>query len=820
MAHGGVRLKKRERPMPKQTARTPNQEKKKLKKHSHKRARVDGNGEDVDDSWVQDAQDMAVDAEPGQLHFLSEARLPDVTSSGAQGRAKERIRDEKRRQREILDAQRTDAKDESDESTDMEGASESDEDEMDWDKDSSEDDLEESDLDEDADEHDPLEDAYLLKAEQREKRARAERHALAQLPLPVRTSEGIIEQPNSKESRNSRAIYEPHVMEDSDDDDDDNDNGDVSKTSPGVTSSSSADAQYLGYQAPYDIAEWALASNRTTSTQAILAAREQIARLSSSIMADPEQGQASLRRLLVFAQRIVHVPPEDPRPRTKRLPMHPYIRQLAMLSLLAVFVDILPGYRIRALSETEQKDRVSQDVARRRDWEQGLVRLYRDYLECCEGDVRDASSPLAPVARKCFCTLLVRAPHFNYRKNLLASIISLLSRKAWTPASEQCFEALAELLRQDADGELGLELVMLLYRMIRERKLAVHANVLEILVHLRLRDELSRRVRRGPMGSANASNSMPTASEVRHADPRQVRKGLAVHRSKKQVKRDRELRQIEHEMREADATLDLEERERRQSETLKLMFALYFRILKTDDVPLPLLASALEGLVHFAHHVSADFFRDVVGVLRTHVTKAIDAHEPRHALLCIVAALELQAGQGGALELDLGAFYVALYQVMWPLAISSQIEEGAPRQGSSVRGLRSWSMASMLFHALELALVKSSRSTLHVSLDRTAAMLRRLLMSALHWPTTTTLHALQIAHAILARAASVDTRFEALVDNRDAIHDGTFDPYSEQPESARVLASGQPCWELIMLSRTHANAQVRETASALLEWTP
>ena len=153
--------------------------------------------------------------------------------------------------------------------------------------------------------------------------------------------------------------------------------------------------------------------------------------------------------------------------------MHPYIRQLAMLSLLAVFVDILPGYRIRALSETEQKERVSQDVARRRDWEQGLVRLYRDYLECCEGDVRDASSPLAPVARKCFCTLLVRAPHFNYRKNLLASIISLLSRKAWTPASEQCFEALAELLRQDADGELGLELVMLLYRMIRERKLAV-----------------------------------------------------------------------------------------------------------------------------------------------------------------------------------------------------------------------------------------------------------------------------------------------------------------------------------------------------------
>ena len=134
----------------------------------------------------------------------------------------------------------------------------------------------------------------------------------------------------------------------------------------------------------------------------------------------------------------------------------------------------------------------------------------------------------------------------------------------------------------------------------------MHANVLDVLVHLRLRSELSRHVRQGPMGA-------PTAAESRRADPRQVRKGLAVHRSKKQAKRDRHVRQIESEMREAEATLDLEEREKRQSETLKLVFALYIRILKTDDVPVPLLASALEGIVHFAHHVSADFFRDLVG---------------------------------------------------------------------------------------------------------------------------------------------------------------------------------------------------------------
>lgn len=760
-----------------------------------KKARVEAEDmADVDEHWAQDAEDMA-DGDVGRMHFLSHAPLPDVASKGAQGRAKERLRDEKRRQRQALEVQPQD--DASDVSTDMEGASES-EDEMDDSLDSEAVDSEAFDseaIDSEAvdSDEDPLEDAYLAKMQRREQRAEAERHALAQLPLPIRTERGVVEQDGHVPNR---AVYaaasESEASEDETSEDEDT--------------------------TPLDLAQRARSADARVVMRAIGEARERIAALASRITAEPEQSQGALRQLLALAQRRVPAPPDAPR---KSVPMHAYIRQLAMLSLLAVFVDILPGYRIRALSETEERARVSQDVARRRDWEQSLVRLYREYLECCESDVRDPDSPLAPAARKCFCTLLVRAPHFNYRKNLLASVISILSRRAWTPASEQCYEALVQLLQQDRDGELALELVTLLYRMIRERKLAVHANVLDVLVHLRLRDELSRRVRRGPMGTRNEPLP-PPPSASRRADPRDVRKGRAVHRSKKQVKRDREVRQIESEMREADATLDLAEREQRQSETLKLVFALYFRILKSEGVPVPLLASALGGMTHFAHHVSADFFRDVVQVLRTHVASALDAGDVRHALLCIVAAFELQAGQGGALELDLAAFYSALYDLMWPLALHTHMEEEGDGAGAAAAKLsmRAWSLTTLLFRALDLALVQAPRHTLHVSLDRTAAMLRRLLTAALHWPTTTTLRALQTAHAILARAASLDTRFEALVDNRDAIHDGTYDAHASQPESARVLASGQPCWELLLLSRTHANAQVRETASALLQWSP
>jgi nucleolar complex protein 3 len=66
----------------------------------------------------------------------------------------------------------------------------------------------------------------------------------------------------------------------------------------------------------------------------------------------------------------------------------PIIRQLAILSQLAVFKDIIPGYRIRPLTEIEKAEKVSQMVARTRDWEQGLVSIYQTYLRLLEAEFK------------------------------------------------------------------------------------------------------------------------------------------------------------------------------------------------------------------------------------------------------------------------------------------------------------------------------------------------------------------------------------------------------------------------------------------------
>lgn len=117
-----------------------------------------------------------------------------------------------------------------------------------------------------------------------------------------------------------------------------------------------------------------------------------------------------------------------------------------------MFKDIVPGYRIRALTDKEKAEKVSQIVQRTRDWEQGLVSVYQSYLKTLDTEVKgelpshasrciwdptvltggySAKSELSDVALRCMCTLLTDVTHFNFRVNLMSTIVACLSRKSW-----------------------------------------------------------------------------------------------------------------------------------------------------------------------------------------------------------------------------------------------------------------------------------------------------------------------------------------------------------------------------------------------------
>ena len=90
-----------------------------------------------------------------------------------------------------------------------------------------------------------------------------------------------------------------------------------------------------------------------------------------------------LRRLQSFSLKKVSTP-SHPEP----VENYVLIRKLALLSQLAVFKDIIPGYRIRPLTDKEKAEKVSQLVQRTRDFEQGLVNVYQAYLRILDIELK------------------------------------------------------------------------------------------------------------------------------------------------------------------------------------------------------------------------------------------------------------------------------------------------------------------------------------------------------------------------------------------------------------------------------------------------
>lgn len=127
------------------------------------------------------------------------------------------------------------------------------------------------------------------------------------------------------------------------------------------------------------------------NAQKLEAAKEQLAALGAEILGGGELIDigSTLTRLSTFA--LPAVPATDGE---GSVPIPNSIRALAFLSQLAVFKDIIPGYRIRQLTAAEEAERVRDEVRRMREGEKMLVRNYKSYLKGLEAEIKRESSLL------------------------------------------------------------------------------------------------------------------------------------------------------------------------------------------------------------------------------------------------------------------------------------------------------------------------------------------------------------------------------------------------------------------------------------------
>lgn len=193
---------------------------------------------------------------------------------------------------------------------------------------------------------------------------------------------------------------------------------------------------------------------------------------------------------------------------------------------------------------------------------------------------------VARVAVTCACQLLEHVPHFNFRGELLKIVVQVLSMRTAAVGGggadgtfDRCRQTLEEVFRTDEDGKVSFDAVQTITRMLKAKRYRVHESVLNTFLSLRLLSEL------------DVKASTDTAENGRK---RKAKKKDREFRTKRARKLDKEMKAVEKEMKEAEATVSREERERIQSDTLKLVFVTYFKILK--ERPPGLMAATLEGL--------------------------------------------------------------------------------------------------------------------------------------------------------------------------------------------------------------------------------
>lgn len=230
--------------------------------------------------------------------------------------------------------------------------------------------------------------------------------------------------------------------------------------------------------------------------------------------------------------------------------------------MLAVYKDLIPGYRIRELTALEQAEKVRDEVRRLREGEKGLVNSYKVYLKTMEGEIKKRT-PLASIALRCMSDLLVAAPHFNFAENIMGIVVGRLSRRSWDEDAEMCLQAIITVFRQDVAANHSFTLLRLIARMIKERHFKVHPNVMACLLHLRLRSELSMdeddrkkgkgKGRGGKFGRGGKDSKEREQPKIKS----EVRKQWM---TKNRRKAEKERKEVEKELEVADAEVDVEER--------------------------------------------------------------------------------------------------------------------------------------------------------------------------------------------------------------------------------------------------------------------
>uniref|UniRef100_A0A2Y9D417 NOC3-like protein n=1 Tax=Pediculus humanus subsp. corporis TaxID=121224 RepID=A0A2Y9D417_PEDHC len=449
------------------------------------------------------------------------------------------------------------------------------------------------------------------------------------------------------------------------------------------------------------------------------------------------------------------------------------VRKLALVSLVEVFKDLLPEYQIKHHNEQNVKS-----VKQLQGYENNLLKYYKDYLKEIEkivnvfkrkkGDQRivtEAQVKLAETALKCLCDVFNSHQYFNFSKNIVHLIVPFLNNGRET-IRKIVSEAIKTLFKTDKKGAMSLEAVRNINKFVKSKRNIVHNEVLNVLLSLNLKD---------------VSLDKEKEEEIRKKKE-EAKRSRMIQLSKREKKRIKKSLHLQNDLLETKAEENRKFKEQCLTEVTKIIFTIYFRILKENSSS-KLLKGALEGVAKFAHCINVEFYQDLIIVLDQLIQNENLNYQER--LCCVWTVFTVLYYQGATIYIDPVRFYSHFYTNI--LEVNSGINH---------------SDLPVILKTTNFILLKRRQ---HLSLQRLLAFTKRLTTLALQVLPNGSLAVLSLIGNILQVNSSTDI----LLELESAQGQGIYFPEMEEPEYCNAFATS--LWELLLLQK-HYHPSVRDFA--------
>lgn len=405
-----------------------------------------------------------------------------------------------------------------------------------------------------------------------------------------------------------------------------------------------------------------------TAEEALESKKRKLAELGMALLSDPDSNIRSLKEMLQISTDDNHS-----------------VVKLGLLSLLAVFKDIIPGYRIRLPTEKELEMKVSKEVKKMRLYESTLLKAYKAYLQKLLA--LEKQVVCHHVALRCICTLLDAVPHFNFRESLLGAVVKNISSQD-DVIRRLCCSTVRSLFANEGKhgGEATMETLRLIADHVKTNNCQLHPDSVEVLLSLSFDEDLGK-----SDADADADDKVKSKKNKKRkiSESKQLQENERKKTKQELISKMRE--EVASDYKSASFVQDVMDRRRMQSETLSAVFETYFRILKNTlqstegsleaDTNLtagtfgsrPLLAPCLNGLGKLSHLIDLDYIGDLMNYLKRLASgnsscnssqKCLKQLTVSERLHCCIVAFKVMRSNLDALNVDLQEFFVQLYNLI------------------------------------------------------------------------------------------------------------------------------------------------------------